>query len=460
MQMKLLKTFVLLFCCCVISIGVVKAGKYDPKDFVWESLKNRKQSLQKKYTLDELIGFALKNNPSTRQAWQDHQIALFQKKQAESQYYPEITVSGKATREKTTSTIVSHDADEFYYGPSAQASYLLFDFGGRSASVRSANYLLSAADLGYNQAVQDTILAVQQAYYDLYSANGALEAAQSDLDNAKVLYDAAQKRFEVGVVAKLDTIQAKASYENSKYLLEDAKAQLQAAKASLAAVIGVPADSNIRIVGPSDKVITDFINEKDVSRLIEDAMINRNDVASMRANVRAQEAEVEAANSALFPTVSAGGSYQKDWYKYYDTAKDRERNHSYGGYVSVDWDLFDGFNNLNEKNAAKETLEKQRQVLAQLELEVSADVWTKYYTYKSAVQKLEYAKAAQVAADDTYQLMLEGYQEGVKNILDLTSAHSTLSQANSTLVSAKRDYFVAIADLAHSIGLLNAKGKS
>ena len=191
MKIKAFQISILLFYFCIISVGVAKAKKYDI-DLTWESLKYRKSTLAKELTLDELIGFALKNNPSTRQAWQNHQIALFQKKQAQSQYYPEITVSGKATREKTTSTIVSDDADDFYYGPSAEASYLLFDFGGREASVESAKQMLRSANLGYNQAVQDTIFNVQEAYYDLYSAKGALIDAQSDLDNARTSYGAAK----------------------------------------------------------------------------------------------------------------------------------------------------------------------------------------------------------------------------------------------------------------------------
>ena len=61
------------------------------------------------------------------------------------------------------------------YGPTLSLSYVLLDFGARAARGDVAQASLLAANLEQNQAIQDVVLAVEQAYYLLLG----LEALQA-----------------------------------------------------------------------------------------------------------------------------------------------------------------------------------------------------------------------------------------------------------------------------------------
>jgi len=455
--LRLLILSALVYCCTTNNVFGETLSGDEKVDLVWESLKDRKQVLPDEITLAHLIDLALQNNSSTRQAWQDQRIALFEKRQSMGSYLPTVSVSGNFSRDKIKDSIRTHDRNQMSYGPKVNAEYLVFDFGKRFFSYKETAEMFTSLDLQYKQVVQDVMLQVEENYYNFYGVQAALKAAGSDLDNAKTLYDAAQKRFDAGVVAKIDVIQAKSSYENSRYLLENAKGELQTAKANIAEVIGVPADADLNIVTPLDETLPVSIQKEDVSSLIEQAIINRHDIASMRASVISKKAALNAATANLFPSISIGGEWQKNWYQYYSEEKHREHDNEYSGAVTVNWDIFDGFANLNARGQAKEEFKKEKEILLALELSASKEVWIKYHNYETAVKKLEYSQSSFEASSDLYRLVLEGYENGIKSMLDLTSAQATLQTAKSSLVSSKKDLFIAIKDLSHAIGSISVE---
>ncbi len=429
-------------------------------DFAWASIQKQKAKSEKAFSLTELIDLALKNNPQTRQSWENTRVARAVERQAESALYPQLNISATATREKQLANGSPVNApvklNDFNYGPSAQLTYLLLDFGGRSSRIESTLQKVVEANSQYDQSLQDLILNVQTAYYNYYSSQSAVEAAELDVENTKTDYDAAQQRFDVGLVPKLDVLQAKSNYENSLFNLENAKGALKTAKAVLAQAIGVAADTNFDIVSP-DKELPTAINEDDVSRLIAEAMQKRPDISAFRAELKSKQAAAKAALSDVLPNLNLGLNAQENRYKYYNSPGTKNDQRDYSGFASVNWDIFDGFNNWNKKKQADYEANIAMDNLIQAELEISSDVWIKYYDFNTAVQKLKYGQSFFDTSMTSYELALESYKAGLKSILDLLQAQSNLSQARSRLIQSKQDVFITLAGLAHSTGTPNIK---
>jgi TolC family type I secretion outer membrane protein len=409
-------------------------------------------------TLAQLVDIAMHYNPSTRQAWESVRSAEFQKKQEQSQWYPQVEVSADVTRQKTVATQTFADVNNWNYGPTAKITYLLLDFGGRGGAIEEASQNITAANYQLNQTMQDALLDVETAYYGLHSATAGLKAARSDLANAKKVFYSAQQRFDVGLASKLDVLQAKANYDSTRYSLENAKLGVKTARADLAQVIGFPADTKFEVAPPSGPVPTQ-VTDKDVEALIEEAIRRRPDIIAAQATLKAKDAAIKAANSDLWPNLNLGGSASANKYKELGAEKTREHDHSYSAYASVDWDVFDGFYNLNKKHQAEADAALQYEKLIETELQVSADVWSKYYTFDAAVSKLRFSRSYLHTAGASYELALESYNAGLKSILDLLDAQSKLSDARSQVIQSEKDVFVALAGLAHSTGALyNTQG--
>lgn len=432
-------------------IAACPAGAYENP--TWAYIRGKKINAGP-LTLAQLVDIAMHYNPSTRQAWDNVRSTQFRKKQAQSQWYPQATVSADLTREKVVGSIISADTNNWNYGPSAKITYLLLDFGGRGAAIDEASQNITAANYQLNQTMQDVLLSVETAYYNLHSANANLKAAKSDLANARKVFYSAQQRFDVGLASKLDVLQAKANYDSTRYSLENAKLGVKTAWADLAQVIGFPADTKFEVAQPSRQVPT-HVTSSDVKALIEEAIKRRPDIIAAQAVFSAKEAAVKAANSDLWPTVNLGGSASGNKYEYVNSdAQKRDHENNYSAYASVNWDIFDGFYNLNKKKQAEAEAALQYEKLIETELQVSADVWSKYYTFDAAVSKLRFSKSYLHTASASYELALESYNTGLRSILDLLDAQSKLSDSRSQVIQSEKDVFVALAGLAHSTGSL------
>ena len=451
----------------------------ETEDDTWKSIRQREIDLSSPLTLGDVIDISLRNNPNTRKAWANAMEAEARMREAKGQWLPEINLSATADREKAitggrnvtdtnatykTSTIDDHSK----YGPAAKLTYLLLDLGGRSAEIRQASDTLLSENLKFNRAIQDLILSAETSYYDFYSNYSLVKAAQSDVEDAKKNFESAEKRYQVGLAPKVDFYQAKANYDDSLYAIEDSKGKLKDSKGRLAEVMGLSADTPMVIHFPSDE-IPRGVTEENVTLFIEEALSKRPDISAERASVRAKEAEVTIANSALWPTLNTGASAEANWYHYYPDTNgaiggvnsgvggvtvQNWKDQEYRGYLSIDWDVFDGFQNINKKRAAEKALEAEHANLAAMELEVSRDVWSKYYNYNTAIKKFEYSRAFLDSAGISYELAFESYKKGLKDIIDLLDAQSKLSNARSKYIKSRRDVFVSVAELAHATGTI------
>lgn len=426
-------------------------------DLIWLSIKNQKIDSSKPLTLAEITNIALRNNPSILQAMDNARAAHARVKQAESTWYPQISAVGDFTKDKKVANLRADSINTRSYGGSAEANMLAMDFGGRAAAVKKAYHELIAANYDFNQTVQDVVLEAERSYYVFYSAETNLRAAEDNVKDAKMVYHAAEQKLKVGVAARLDMLQARSNYEQSLFDLEQAKGDVKAAKADVAVVMGLPADAAFELALPG-WAMPAGISEKDVSELIEVALEKRPDIAASRANLRAKKAEITVTSSDLLPALNVGCTAERDWTQHFGDNKAFKHFYEYTGFLKLNWDVFDGFDNYAKKIEAESNAKAERTQLVQDELAASADVWTKYYAYQTAVSKLKYSEAFLESSGESYDLALASYEAGIKNILDLLQAFSQLSDARGGLVESRKDVFVSLVELIHATGTLGTRG--
>ena len=87
-------------------------------------------------------------------------------------------------------------------------NYLLFDFGGRDATVELARQSLLAADWAHNNTLQSVLLNAVQSYYQLYAAQEAVQSALSSEKASSTSLEATRARLRVGNATRADVLQA------------------------------------------------------------------------------------------------------------------------------------------------------------------------------------------------------------------------------------------------------------
>jgi outer membrane protein TolC len=274
------------------------------------------------------------------------------------------------------------------------------------------------------------------------------------VQQSKTTLDAAQEKEKAGIGIRVDVLQAESEYNQSLYDLESARGSVEDARAKLALATGLRPDAPFQIEENLPEPPLE-LKEAAISAVIDAAITNRSDLQGLRAQLRASEAAIRSANSDLWPSLSGG--VEAGMNKYSGDDRPYDDDYSVIAYVSLSWNIFDGFLDINKKRAAEAARDAARSGLKQAALSAGADVWSSYYAYQTAVKKYQAAKASETSAQAAFDLANDSYKAGLKSILDLLDAQTNLADARSQLINARQAVFTALADLEHATGQLTAK---
>ena len=392
--------------------------------------------------LERAIDIALTNNPNTRAAWLAARVAESNLGVARSELLPEVGAAVTANRTENATT----------YGPSLSLTYLLFDFGGRSAAIEQARQRLIAADYEHNQVIQDVVLTTIEAYYGVLDAKALLEAQGATLKERQTSLEAAEARHRAGVATIADVLEARTALSQTQLNYETIEGGLHQQQGLLATALGVPVTTPIQLGAlPAEAPVQDV--GKAVDALIAEAQVGRPELAAARADVERSRARVREVRSAYMPTVGVTANASKTFSAGSSTANPSP----YSVGVAVRFPLFTGFRNVYDIRAAELGAELATQNARSLQQQVAFQVWSSYYALSTAAQRVRTSRVLLRSAQESLEVAQGRYRNGVGTIIELLTAQAALETARALEVQARADWFVAVAQLAHDTGALGPK---
>lgn len=395
-------------------------------------------------TLPEVVDLALCNNPQTREAWASARWRTAQLGAAQAAWLPTLAATLSANR------VSPDDAERYRQQKSALTlSWLLWDFGGRSATIESARQLLVAANETQDATLQTVFLAAIQAFYQVHANQAAVAATRESERAAGESLRAAEARYRVGSGTPADRLQAQTALSQSTLLRIEAEGRLQTAQGALANAIGRDANRFPALAAVSDPA-ADLRFEQDVGALIDEARRRRPDLRASEAQLRSAEADVVAARSAGWPTVSLAAAANNA-----DTSiGPATRDGSLG--VRVDIPLFSGFATNYRVRAAEAQRELRDAQLDRMRRQVTLDVWNAWQTLVTATQSVKSAADLLASAEQSARVARGRYEAGVGSLIELLNAQSALASARLQDVQARFQWRTGRATLAQAVGSLDA----
>jgi outer membrane protein len=397
-----------------------------------------------------IVDIALRNNPETAAAWAQARSAAAAYESNKGVYYPQLGATAG------TGYVWGHSdngATPFTQKDSLwdlQLNWLIYDFGGREATLDVAREALIAADWSHNTVIQNIIFTVEDAYYNYITAKALLEAQQATYKEAETNLEASKDRHHAGVATIADVLQAKTALAQAKLALDSLQGQIQTTRGALATAMGLPANTPYDIVIPKKEIPLKETLEK-VEDYLAQAEKKRPDLAAARAQVRQAGANVRKVKAQAYPSINGTADYGNT---YYGTTSIYKDNYSGGLLFSVP--LFTGFSQRHNEEQARADEETAQARLNSLEQQVVLEVWTSYYNLKTAEQRVRTSEDLLKSATESYQVALGRYKAGVGSILDLLTAQSALESARAQRVQATADWYVSLAALARDTGTLTA----
>ena len=401
-----------------------------------------------KWQLLDIIEVALQNSPETRSAWYSARSAAADWLSKKGGNYPEINGGAGIRRIDNLTSTNRTGPSETSLEPTLELSWLLFDFGGRKASVEEKRQALIVADFIHNATVQDQVFLVLRTYFEYASARALERALATSLDEAATNLQAAQDRHQNGLATIADVLQAKTALSQARLNLDGAQGQVQTIRGALATAMGIPANTACDIEDLPMNPPVDRVSEA-VEDYIKRAEENRPDLAAQKSRVEESMAHIRTVRSAIYPSLvlsnTMGGTLdnQGAGFRADNTAA-----------LNIVVPLFNGSSRRYDLFKAKQDANVQEAQLRSLEQSVILQVWSSYFSLKTSAQQVKTVEDLLASAAQSYEVALGRYKEGVGGLLDLLSAQSALMDARARQVSAQADWYISFSQLARDTGVL------
>jgi outer membrane protein TolC len=418
-----------------------------------------------RYALAELIDLAQRNNPETREAWEQARQAALAVGLVESSYAPQISIEAIGGFQRTPLPIPTTLLPKGYFIsntyeaiPMVALKWLLFDFGRRDGQDQAARANSFVSNVAFTGAHQRLIFTVSRAYFALGAARGRLSAARLALKTAETVQDAAASRREHGLGTVVALAQAQRQTAQARFNLTKATGDERTAYANLIASIGLAADTRIDIADSSEQPLPAEPPEN-VEALVRDALMNRPDVIAALGRIEAAEGALKSQRAAYYPTIAVTGQiYQNmgalstDGSPYYSVNKP-------GGNIllTLSVPLLDGGARDSRVSLAKSEVAAARDKLEQVRDAAVQQVVNAYNDLKTSLAAYSAAIALNTAAQTAYDAALEAYLHGVGTYTDVANEETSLARADADKEDAHANVFTAAAALAFATGAVQPK---
>ena len=415
-----------------------------PEGYIDPSLSDpcAQKTYDKPLSLVDVTEAALCHNPQTKEVYASAKVQAAQVGVARSLFFPSVTDTVSTSENKTRTANYSNVTNKIV------ASYLLYDFGSRDATLENANQLLKAASATQNATVQNVLLSAVNAFYQVHANKAILNASIETERLYQESFKSAEAKYIAGVATPADKLQAQTSFANATLTKIKNEGILKVAYGNLANIMGVPASMRLEIADAKLDAIPEMVDQ-DIEALIEQARLQRPDLVASEAQLKASLAKIEIAKADSKPTVSVNLSNTRS-----DDSNAAFSSNSAIG-LSVSIPLFAGYKPSYLIRSAEATAELNASQRDQLKLQVSLDVWTAYQNLKTANESIVASNVLVLSAEESSRVALGRYKEGVGNIIDTLNAQSALANAKQQKIQSILNWNIARTTLAQSIGVLD-----
>ena len=385
-------------------------------------------------TLDDLVATALTQNRSLEAGIASVVSARAALTVANAQSLPSL--SGSASTSVNSET----GFDDISKSARLSASYQLDLFGEVAASQDAARAGLESAE--YAQRALELSVASDLAtnYFDLQVARKQLEVANENLAIAERIFDIVQVRYEAGEISGFDLASQEATLANSRAQIPQIEQQILSLETAIAILVG-ETPQNFRV---EDVDLYEAMLPVPEAGLPSELLTRRPDLLQAEADLRAGQANVQAARAAMLPSIDLGAGVTTLLTSLSDPTASLS--------AALSQTIFSGGSLEAQLESAKA---RRAALLANYEQAILTslrDVDVALSAINTSAMREEQVQIALVASRKALDSAELRYRVGTDDLTSLLSAQQTYYSSTQSALEARRDRLAASIDLYVALG--------
>jgi outer membrane protein TolC len=267
------------------------------------------------------------------------------------------------------------------------------------------------------------------------------------VDLAQALYDQAADLQKNGVGTGIDTLRANVQLQNEKQRLIVARTQLETSLYGLARLLSVEPNRKIEL---ADQVSFFDTPEVSTDQTLDRAYASRPELREILTRQQRAELDVKTADAARLPKFSLNGI----WTEQGLTPASAIPVYIYQG--TLDVPLFTGGRIQAERAKADLAIRQLRQQEQEVRNGIALQVKTALAQLASARSEVNVANLGVELAKQEVEQARDRFQAGVASNIEVVTAQDALARAGDNQIAALYRYNQSRADLAHSVGQMEA----
>ena len=393
---------------------------------------------QKKWTLQDCINYAMENSVSMKLAKIKKQSAQEDALQSKAALLPTLTAS--TSQGGGYSPFDNTAADKVYYNGSygVNAQWTVWNGWQNTNTAKVSKLTEEQADLSIDVTANSLQEQITKLYVQILYTAEAIEVNRQNLETSKKNEERGQQMVEVGKMSKADLAQLTAQRVASEYSIVESETQLSKYKLQLKQVLDLKDNTfDVAIPTTSDQQALEPIPT--MNSVYEAAMAQRPEIKNAQLDIEKSKLQMKIAKAGKLPSITLNGGLSTSTNSLAKTAWGSQMKNNVGltATLNVSIPIFDA---RRAKTSINKAYLEQEQAQVQFDDEEHELYTTIEGLWLDAVnnqQKFTSASASVESEQQSYNLLSEQFNLGLKNIVELMNGKDKLLTALQNKLQSK-----------------------
>jgi len=436
----------------------------------------------KKWTLQECVEYALKNNISIKQSELEAKLADIDKKLAVGNFLPNLNAGGSHSwniglNQNITTGLLENQTIQFT-SASLNSSIDIYNGLQNQNRLRRAKLAQTASLYQLSKMQDDISLNIANLYLEILFNKENLKVQQNQLANDEKQLIRSQEMVDAGMVPRGDLLDMKATVASDKQRVVAAENTLFLSRLSLAQLLTLEDFENFDTVDTDVDFKISPVLAQSPEAIVQKANESRVEIKIAQANLDLASRDIKIAKGALQPSItgfysfSTRASYservtgftpntanpfsviaqvegtgqnvlQQNFLPIFSKAAplldqfSDNKGHNFGLQLTIP--VFNGFSARGNVERSKISFERNNNALKQAKLDLETNVYRSITDAKAALNTYESSLATMEARKEAFNYAKERYEVGMMNAFDYNQSQTLLINAQSDVVRAKYD---------------------
>lgn len=414
---------------------------------------------EKKWTLQECVDYAIKNNISVQQSELDLKVSEIEKLEAIGGFLPSL--NGNANYSVNTGANINPATNQFEnetfksFSASANSSMTLFNGLANWKTLQRTKLNKIANEYRLDKMKDDIALSVANSYLQILFNKEQLKVQKNQNSITKDNIKRTQELIDAGALPAGDIYELQATDATQEQQIISTENALLISKIALCQTLLL---KNYATFDISDEVIdipmTSITNESQEVILAKAREAVR-DIKIAESNVSVAKKDLSITRSSYLPTLSGFVGYNTRWSEnpFINFADQLSLFDGTAIGLQLSVPIFNGFSTRARVQRSKVNLQRTELQLNQAELDLERNVYQAYNDVINAKKSYEAAQKTLEARKLANDFAKQRFEVGLMNAFDFSQSSITYENAQSEVLRTKYDYIFRTKILEFYFGI-------